>query len=348
MKRKLSFLLMLVILLTTVLPGVDAYAASTAKLNKRETAIIKAYVKSIETEDLKYINKLKYPGLTYHMTNFGDVDIHFAFNKYFKKYDKKAKMNCLYVTTKLIVSNKKNIAIYDLTMGIYTKSKNKVTYAYQENSSKFTGSEPVLVKMDELAKSQKNAVYDYLKTLYDETTAKELMGIVEPGTIKAPIAMNTAFTWKEETDYLLDEVISADFTLKVVGSEDITSQAETYRFKLEDDQELKLLTVEFDVKSATIIKADGVGEMLLGKIRPYVWGSESKEGSRSVDYNDSTFEGSLSKVIDQQLNSENIKSGETKSYSITGKVAVATKKNETNYLVISNFGENSKIYFAIQ
>jgi hypothetical protein len=172
MKRKLSLLIVLVLVLS-LFAGNTATAATA--VTKREAAIVKAYIKTIETGDLKYLNAYKYPGLKYGKPETIDADIKLITPKYSKKYISSKKLYCLYATGIMVVSNDTNLALVKTQFGIYAKKKGNTTYAYTE---KATGSDiyaDEVIAVENLSTSATSALEEYLTSKYGADTAQYLM-----------------------------------------------------------------------------------------------------------------------------------------------------------------------------
>ncbi len=176
MKRKLSLVLVLTLVLTFLSSSI-AHADTATDLSKREKAIVKAYVKTVETGDLKYLNKYKYPGMTYQEPGYaGLYNVKIISPKYSKKYIKSEKLYCLYVTGTLVVSEEDYLVLAKMRIGIYIKKKGNTAYAYLE---KQTDGKDIyadqIITVDKLSKSAITELEKYLVGLYGEENGKALM-----------------------------------------------------------------------------------------------------------------------------------------------------------------------------
>lgn len=172
MKKNFSILIVLTLVLS-LLAGNTATAATA--VTKREAAIVKAYIKTIETGDLRYLNAYKYPGLRYEKPETVDADIKFITPKYSKGYISSKNLYCLYATGIMVVSNESNLALVKAQLGIYAKKKGNTTYAYTE---KATGSDiyaKEVVAVGDLSTSAASALEKYLTSKYGADKAQYLM-----------------------------------------------------------------------------------------------------------------------------------------------------------------------------
>ena len=364
MKKLASVLLCICMMLTMF--TVPTFAATSKTLTTAEQNIVKAYQKTIETKDAKYINKYKYSGVTFEVGDLEGVSVKILNPKYSKVYDSKVKMYKLCINGILVVTDGEMLGITKTPSEIYVKTKNKKLYAYEEVSN----SNPTMLTVEDLSESETLAVEKYLTSLYDEDTANALMypededtsddeGIGEPdsnidsdddgdssadgvGTLESPIGLNQKYTWSWTDDWLGDE-ISGTYSVTVKSAKKISvAEINKLGFKVpaaDDDIDYVLADIKFEVKDAKIkkIKGDGYGYM------SSCWGFEmygtSTADTRYIGGYEAHFDGGIGQAAyDACKDMDKITPGMVGSYKAEGKAIFTVQKNKSNYMVIENKG----------
>jgi hypothetical protein len=364
MKKVLSFILVVCILLTMV--TMPAVAATTIKLSATEQSIAGAYLKSLETGDAKYLNKYKYPGVTFKMADYGSgVKAKVLNPKFSKVYDSKVKLYKLNVDGLLVTTDGESLAISKTPSQLYIKTyKNKV-YAYKEPSIKY---QPLSV--ENLTENETIALEQYLTSAYDEDTANALMypsdgdngedtedgngdspktsidtngnsgssAVSGTATLSAPVKLNSKYTWSE-TKKCLDDMVSGTFSLTVKGIKKITADDVAdlgfKKPKADDKTEFALVDVKWEVKDAKIVS--GTEDMYLNVGWDLdIWGVKTADGASIVGATDYGFDGSFDSNLRNVIGTKKISQGMTESYVAEGKVLMTLYKNKTNYLVVKN------------
>ena len=170
MKKLLSCIIALSLILTMfTIPA----AAAAAKLTAAETNIVKAYQKSVETGDVQYISKYKYPGVSFFSGQYEKgMKLKILNAQYSKVYDSKAKLNKLMIKGLLVITDGEMLGFGNVNWGIFVKTKNKKLYAYKEVQN---ADEMKFLKIDDLSEGSISAMEKYLVSLYGEDTAYSLM-----------------------------------------------------------------------------------------------------------------------------------------------------------------------------
>lgn len=362
-------------------------SAATTKLTKREQAIVKAYVKTVETGDLKYLNRYKYPGTSYIKPDYaGKLDVKLLNVKYSKAYDSKKKLNCLYASGLFVLSTEEQIMAANIKMGIYLKKKGDTVYAYTENVDDVSADDYLFA--EDLTDKQLATIEEYLIEIYGEDTANYLLygeedteteedadteeddtdsddadteedaetGNVSSasGSIDNPIKMGDAYEWAEKYEFTSDEV-SGKFSLTVKNVKELsTKDIEAMGFRASSDKsiEYKLVTVRWEVKKAELTKVKGDGEMYKSLVTPDFWGSEADNGQYIIGITDYGFDTSLQEQITKVVKFETFVEGDTISYVAEGDVIVPVIKGQKNYMIIDNRSiedyDASKIHLALE
>lgn len=373
MKKLLIWVVLLAMMLTMC--TIPSIAATSTKMTTAETNIVKAYVKTLETGDLQYLNKYKYPGVKFKIADYdSDIIVKILTPKYSKSYDSKKKLYKLMVKGLLVITDGEQLAYCNLECGLYIKTKSNKQYAYAEvDNTKDTQ----FLEIDDLSDSTVTALERYLTSLYDEDTAYALMypdeedededegedaDFYEDGeeaddddsdvgnngstsskadaTLKNPVALNETFTWSENKDFLKDK-ISGTYSVtinsvKKISRDDVANLG--FRKPQDDDKvEYALVDVTYEVKNATLKKGSGDGWAYLNVGWDIdIWGIKTPAGDSIIGATDYGFDGSLSRAMDEVTNLKKIYPGDTESFKATGKVLMTLYKGKTNYLVIRN------------
>lgn len=365
MKKLLSLLLSICVMLTMF--TVSTFAATSNKLTTAEQNIVKAYQKTLETNDAKYINKYKYSGVTFKVEDLKGVTVKILNPKYSKVYDSKVKMYKLCINGILIVTDGEMLGITKAPSEIYVKTKNKKLYAYGEVSN---GNVKMLT-VEDLSESETLVVEKYLTSLYDEDTAYALMypEDEEPdssgsndnssadgeGTFDSPIALNQKHTWSETKD-CLDDTITGTYSCTVKGIQKISVDelVELGFRKPEANSKIEyaLVDVLWEVKDATIKKVAGEGSIYLNVGWDLdVWGVRDSDKDSIIGATDYGFKGSFSDAMDKATDLRKLTPGMKESFKAQGKVLVTLFKNSSNYMAIRDYSiedyDSSFIYFKL-
>lgn len=383
MKRKLSLLLVLALVLSL---WTNTTVSAGSALTARENAIVRAYVKTLETCNLKYLNQYKYPGLTYTPPTYTDVDLKLLNPKYSKSFVKSKNLYCLYVTGTIVVSTQDKLGLVKSRMGIYIKKKGSTSYAYTEKpvDGKDVYADKV-IGVDDLSDSAVSALETYLTGKYGADTASALMYPDEdtdysdddaeysgddsedsdddayiPGSgsqassssIDSAVKVGDSYSWSGSKDYLGDKV-SASYSFTVKNSKDISADdIEKLGFKRPTDNKLayKMLTVKVVVTDAKLTKGTGEGYMYESSLEPSIWGSMTGSGQYVIGGTTYGFDGSLSNAIRDKVEFTKLTPGKKASFTAEGKIILPVIKGETNYLVVKNEFVDydlSKIFFKL-
>lgn len=355
MKKILSLVVAICVLLTMfTIPG---FAAT--KLTSAETNIVKAFQKTLETNDLQYLNKYKYPGMKFYLTDAdADMDCKILNPQYSKVYDSKEKLNKLTIKGLLVATDGENLVYGNVTYSIFVKTKSSKLYAYKQAPS----AKLKQLTLDDLSDSTIAAMEKYLISLYDEDTAYALMypdsedeysddSDVDNGddqssssysgkaNFNSPVPMNQKFTWSETKKYL-DDTVSGTYSVTVKNVKKIDAdgvEALGFRRPQEsEDTEFALVDIVYEVKNATIKKGTGQGYAYLSTAWDMnLWGVKTSSGMKIIGGTDYGFDGSLSRVIDD-ANFKKITPGMNESYKAEGKILLTLYKGKTNYMVLQN------------
>ncbi len=357
MKKILSLVVAICVLLTMfTIPG---FAAT--KLTSAETNIVKAFQKTLETNDLQYLNKYKYPGMKFYLTDAdADMDCKILNPQYSKVYDSKEKLNKLTIKGLLVATDGENLAYGNVTYSIFVKTKSSKLYAYKQAPS----AKLKQLTLDDLSDSTIAAMEKYLISLYDEDTAYALMypddnsedeysddSDVDNGddqsssdysgkaNFNSPVPMNQKFTWSETKKYL-DDTVSGTYSVTVKNVKKIDAdgvEALGFRRPQEsEDTEFALVDIVYEVKNATIKKGTGQGYAYLSSAWDMnLWGVKTSSGMKIIGGTDYGFDGSLSRVIDD-ANFKKVTPGMNESYKAEGKILLTLYKGKTNYMVLQN------------
>lgn len=357
MKKFLSLVVTICVLLTIfTVPG---FAAT--KLTSAETNIVKAFQKTLETNDLQYLNKYKYPGMKFYLTDAGaDMDCKILNPQYSKVYDSKEKLNKLTIKGLLVATDGENLAYGNVTYSIFIKTKSSKLYAYKQAPT----AKLKQLTLDDLSDSTIAAMEKYLISLYDEDTAYALMypeensedeysddsdvdngddqsssGYSGKANFNSPVPMNQKFTWSETKKYL-DDTVSGTYSVTVKNVKKIDAdgvEALGFRRPQEsEDTEFALVDIVYEVKNATIKKGTGQGYAYLSSAWDMnLWGVKTSSGMKIIGGTDYGFDGSLSRVIDD-ANFKKVTPGMNESYKAEGKILLTLYKGKTNYMVLQN------------
>ncbi len=351
MKKILALVLSVCLVLSVFV--VPITAAST-KLTTSELNIIKAYQKTLETKNLQYINSYKYSGVTYKMLNIpkgSSAKILSA--QYSKGYDSKQKLNTANLKGLLVISSKTALSVSNISGGVYLKTKNKKTYAYNAVT---TTTKAIQVKS--LTTSQKTEVKKYLSSMYGEKTANNLINpSTVLGSVNNPVPLNQKYTWSETKDFLSDK-ISGTFSMTVKSFQKVTiEELEQMGISAKDraDHEYAIIDVLWEVQNAQLTQVKGEGSAYLSVgWDPYIWGIKTSDNASVIGTMDYGFDGSLDDAMDEATDFKKVTPGMTESFTAEGKVIIDLYKNKTNYLVMQNEQMRDKdydasfIYFKLQ
>ncbi|ACL77625.1 hypothetical protein [Ruminiclostridium cellulolyticum] len=352
MKKILSIVLSLCLVLSVF--AVPVTAASSAKLTSSEMNIIKAYQQTLETKNLQYVNKYKYSGVSYKMLSIPNGSTAKILTpQYSKSYDSKQKLYTANLKGLLVISSKTKLSVSSISCGVYLKTKNKKTYAYNAVA---TTTKAIEVK--NLTSSQKNEVKKYLSSKYGDKTANSLMNpSTAIGSINNPVPLNQKYTWSE-TKSFLDDQITGTFSMTVKSFKKVTLdelKEMGITAKDREDHEYAIVDILWEVQNAKITKVKGQGSAFLSVgWDPYIWGIKTSDKASIIGTMNYGFDGSLDDAIDEATDLRKITPGMTESFKAEGKVILDLYKNKTNFLVMQNEQirnvdyDGSFIYFKLK
>ncbi len=351
MKKILALVLSVCLVLSVF--AVPITAAST-KLTSSELNIIKAYQKTLETKNLQYVNSYKYSGVTYKMLSIpSGSTAKILTPQYSKGYDSKQKLYTANLKGLLVISSKTTLSVSNISGGVYLKTKNKKTYAYNAVA---TTTKAVQVKS--LASSQKTEIKKYLSSIYGEKTANNLINPPTAlGSINNPVSLNQKYTWSETKDFL-DDKISGTFSMTVKSFQKVTvDELEQMGITTKDrpDHEYAIIDVLWEVQNAQLTQVKGEGSAYLSVgWDADIWGIKTSDDASIIGSMDYGFDGSLDDAMDDATGFRKVTPGMTDSFTAEGKVIIELYKNKTNYFVMQNEQildkdyDGSFIYFKLQ
>ncbi len=376
MKKILSIFIVICMLLTIfTIPGFAA-----ARLTIAETNIIKAYQKTLETSDLQYLNRYKYPGVKFYLEGTGDISgdikIKLLNPQYSKVYDSQQKLNKLILKGLLVATDGERLVLGNVTYDLYVKTKSSKLYAYKQASA----GEMKQLTLEELSESAVAAIEKHLTSLYDEDTAYALMYPEEESedeysddedssyveeedstesegkaTLSSPVPMNQKFTWSETKDYLGD-TRSGTFSLTVKGIEKISAEELEelgYQSSSDDNKvEYALVDILWEVKNASVKGTKNEHYLNYGW-GPAIWGVRTPNKEHSIVGDRMYgFEGAFEETQEFKDAFILVKPGDKESFKVRGKVLLTLVKDKTNYLVVENGGiqdlEDRLMYFKLK
>lgn len=181
------------------------------------------------------------------------------------------------------------------------------------------------------------------------------------GTLNDPIGLGASFTYTDikNSDYFGNT--SAQYTFTVKKAEPISLEAiEALGFKKPEKNaqtEYMMLTVDLIVKNASYLKKGSEYDSeYLSSIEPRIWGVKTAEGNSIIGGTDYGFEGSLDRNISSvlgELSYSKLNVGDSKSYSVSGKILLPVYKNDVNYFILQRSDESIDydarfIYFKLK
>ena len=370
-------LLIIMIFIISLFMSNTAYAAA---LTSREKAIGKAYIKSIETQKVSYLNKYKYPGSDLNMDNTltdQGESVKIFSPKYSKVYDTKVKMNSILIKCSLVISDGESLAIAKGTIGINLKKKGSTVYAFSENTTKV---ELTVIPLNELSDRQYLDIEKYLIGKYGKDAANAMLDFYETtidhayviddsddsnasnnssslAPIDRPVALGDTCAYTTSYNFLGD-TISGTFSFTVNKVEDISFDnsfvgIESLNFIKPKDVAIafKMLTVTWEVKNAKLKRGSGDGNIFKCLIEPNFLGAEGPNGLSVIGVSDEGFTDCLDTKIEDEVGFDLLKEGEKLSYKVTGKILLPIMKDSDNYLVLEedaySVDDASKLYFKL-
>ncbi len=173
MKKVLALMLALVMILSL---GTVVFAAETNSVAGKPTAaelkIAKAYLKTVEESDGKYIQKYAYPGSKFELEPADESVTMKVLDPVFTKVkDEETRLTRIDFSGYLVASSTEELIVMDLQKGIVLKTKAKKLYAYTDVVVRAETVE----NLAELDEDTYGAIFDYLTELYDEDIATSLM-----------------------------------------------------------------------------------------------------------------------------------------------------------------------------
>ena len=385
MKKVISFVLVVCMLLTMI--TIPTFAATTLKLSTTELNIVKAYQKTIETSDAQYLNKYKYPGVTFKAADYGDgITAKILNPKYSKVYDSKAKMYKLCINGLTVVTDGQMLGITKTPSQLYIKTLKQKVYAYRELSDV----KPEMLTINDLSESETLSLEEYLTSLYDADTANALMypedsqgagteekpdttidkndntgigsgsnpsSVSGAGTVNSPVEMNQKYTWSVTDKQYAYDLISGTFSLTVKNSKKVTADdIVKLGFKKPTDNDkvdYYLVNVLWEVKNAKLKKGEkgeGYG-YLSGGWGLDVWGVKTADGDSYIGgCTDYGYDGSIGRAMNAV--DKKITPGMNESCKAEGTLLLSVPKGKTSYMVIRNDSiedyDSSFIYFKVK
>ena len=332
MKKFLSILLLLAILLPTV-SGEVTLAATKTSLTTRETAIAKAYIKSYESGNLTGIKSYTYPGVKLTVDAVSSTtNVKVFFPEYTKKYDSKSKMNCILISCIVAVSDGTKLTVSKGTMGINLKTKDKTTYVYSKNTA--------IAKLNEIAVSditetQVKDIQTYLTGIYGETLAsKMLFGSPKAltATFDSPVALGSTYTYNTAYSRKGD-TLSGTFSITINSYKDLTDDdlknmgyvKNKYEVERDEYWDQKLVNITWEAKDVKIVKLASDNEkgyvykryiipIFAGNVNP----EDSNEYLNIVQYDG--FTDSFQSKLNDEFKWSYLKLDSTANVEITGNV----------------------------
>lgn len=361
MKKIVSLLLCICIVCTIF--TMPTIAATSTKLSTAELNIVKEYQKTIETNDAKYINAYKYPGVTFKMQVVLDKSLvaKILNPTYSKVYDSKLKLYKLSVSGITVVTNGEKLILASTKYGIYVKTNGKklCTYKVAPNENE------KLLEVINLTDSQQTVLEKYLASLYDADTASTLMYPDEGGTgkdkgngtIESPIALKQKYTWTATDKKYAYDMISGTFSLTVNSSKKITTtDVQKLGFKKpadNDKYEYYLVNATYEVKNAKIKKGDkGLGYCYLSSGWALdIWGTKNSDGNGLIGGCSDYFDGGIGKKI-YSIDKKVTVGMAGQSFKVTGNVLLSVLKGDTYYMCLRNEEiedyDSSFVYFKFK
>ncbi|HCL01644.1 MAG TPA: hypothetical protein DHW61_04385, partial [Lachnoclostridium phytofermentans] len=303
---------------------------------------------------LSSIKKYTYPGskIAANVITSG-TDFKIFSPKYTKKYDSKSKMDCILISGIVTMSSENNLKIFKGTIGVNLKTKDKIVYAYSNNSTTAKLNE---ITINDITKVQLNEIDTYMKNKYGEAAASKIIfgnTKAASATSSAPAALGSTYTYNGLYNYKKDSVIGT-FAITINSVTDSTfdeAKSMGYKGPINEGIEFKLVNITWDVIKAEITKGNGSIYTYKDFIGPIFRGSSVP----GVDYintvTDSGFADILKSKIDE-LQNDKIKSNSATSFTVTGNVILPVIKGYENYMVFVVKGEENpnldRIYFKIK
>ncbi|MDP4267979.1 MAG: hypothetical protein Q8880_11160 [Bacteroidota bacterium] len=176
------------------------------------------------------------------------------------------------------------------------------------------------------------------------------------GSLTSPVPLGEKFTFTAKYTYK-DNSHSGTYSCTIKSAKAITrDQIAALGFKKPEENakmDYVLVDLVWEAKNCKVISAAKDSPYLyLSSFEPNIWGSETSSGLSIIGGTDYGFDGSISRNIDNVTNYKKLYAGQSGSFTAEGKVILPIYKNEVNYLVIKDEGQQdydkSKIHFKIK
>jgi len=165
------FALMFILSFSTVSFATDTHFTA-GKLTARELSIGKAYLKTLETYNAKYLDAVKYPGVDFETDSLDEgVTAKVLKPVFTKTKDGSLKLDRIDVSGLLVVSSSDKLSLAGITQGMAIKTSKKKVYAFQEVDVKIN----TIAAFEDLDESIRTALTAYLTDLYGIETANSLI-----------------------------------------------------------------------------------------------------------------------------------------------------------------------------
>ncbi|WP_313130952.1 hypothetical protein [Anaerocolumna sp.] len=207
--KRVTSLIMAVVILFGLLTGYRVVYAATSDLNDYEKEIINAYLYTIYHKSSKWIRPYSYEGIKYDFVNCKEkkfdfnyrdpggwaVNKRFIFPSYRKKYDALKKMDYLEISGIMVLNDtsmsaeieerydwiRANLVLYRITLGIYIKEIDGTLYAYGEKYKYKDISEKDIVTPYELTEEEYINFATWVSWEYPQSyTMYDMYGLNDP------------------------------------------------------------------------------------------------------------------------------------------------------------------------
>lgn len=179
------------------------------------------------------------------------------------------------------------------------------------------------------------------------------------GTIDDPVRLGTAFTYTDRYNYSDLDHYSAKYTVTITKVTPISrDEIEKLGFQRPENNPLidyVMVDMDLVVENATFKKGtNSIGYMYLSDYQPDVWGIKTKSGNSLIGGRTFGFDGSLLSNAREKLSDyPKVTDGDSKSYSVSGKILLPILNGEESFLVLKMLDSNldyddSFIYFKLQ
>lgn len=339
---------------------------SLLTLTSREKAIGKAYIKSCETRNPKYLNKYRLKNLDkYTMEEFYTKFKYLKVN-YSKKYDKNEKLNYIKMDGLVLCYCDDNAVVCNFTTGIYIIEYKSKVYSYTENSNveNFTPILPETLSMkyynkviNYLTKSKgytENEVYKMLDNgrnlSYSDGDDSSEYENRSNGDIdnKFLLSVNDSYTWKATKDCYQNDLKG---TYKFTVNES---------YMIWEEQAKKMLSFSYvegydyyiaNVTFQANVKNTGDRVYITQSFIPQFCNIYFVNADPFRDYQNVTSAGFENSLMDNFIvNSEyndSIKLGDTLKIETSGDLLIGVPKDVSSYLSIQMGNTGNELYYRL-